>query len=363
MPSFFYKFLTKLRTLFSDDLGIDLGTMNTLVCMLDKGIVIDEPSVVACSTENGRVIAVGAEAKRMLGRAPGSIKTYRPVQSGVIAQAQVTDKMMAYFIKCSRSYFKIMQPRVLVGVPYGITPVQAEAVINCAHKAGARDARLVAEPYAAALGAGLPVTEPTGNMVVDIGGGTTEVAMISLGCIETAESLNCGGDDMDRAIIKFMQDKHALRIGERAAEDIKKKIGIAMPVETQPDEMEVSGHGIDMRGNSLPRKVIINSNEIQQALEGPVREIIACVRRTIDNSQPALASDLFKNGIMLTGGGALLRGLDYRIQQETGIDVRVAQDPLKAVVKGTSELLKCADAIFKTPADQILGTSTTMTGR
>ena len=350
------KFFGRLKAMFSDDLGIDLGTMNTLVCLTDKGIVIDEPSVVACNTENGRVIAVGSEAKRMLGRAPGNIKTYRPVKSGVIAEAAVTDKMMAYFIKNARGYFKIMQPRVLVGVPYGITPVQADAVRNCAHKAGARDARLVAEPYAAAVGAGLPVTEPTGSMIVDIGGGTTEVAMISLGAIENAESLPCGGDNMDEAIMLFMQKKHNLRIGERAAEDIKKKIGTACRMD-QPETMEVRGHDMDTHGNSLPRQVTINSNDVHDALEVPVQKILECVRRTIDGSQASLAADLLQNGIMLTGGGALLRGLDYRIEQETGIPVRVAQDPLKAVVKGTGELLKCADIIFSSAEEKIYGCS------
>ena len=351
---FLNKFFTKLKAVFSDDLGIDLGTMNTLVCQADKGIVLDEPSVVACYVENGRVFKVGGEAKKLLGRTPPNIKVYRPVKNGVIADSTVTDKMLAYFIKSARGYFKVMQPRVVVGVPYGITTVEAEAVRNSAHKAGAREVRLVAEPYAAAVGAGMPILDPTGNMVVDIGGGTTEVAMISVGAIETAESIQYGGDKMDEAIMLYMQKEHNLSIGERAAEDIKKKIGMAC-VTDKPDEMEVRGLELGMHGSSLPRSVIINSNEIQQALEGPVLQILSCVRRTIDSTQPGLAADLIQNGITLTGGGSLLRGLDYRLEQETGLPVRVAQDALKAVVNGTGELLKMPDMIFSFPEDRIFG--------
>ncbi len=351
---FLNKFYTKVKAVFSDDLGIDLGTMNTLVCQADKGIVLDEPSVVACYVENGQVSRVGTEAKNLLGRTPPNIKVYRPVKNGVIADSTVTDKMLAYFIKNARGYFKVMQPRVIVGVPYGITTVEAEAVRNSAHKAGAREVRLVAEPYAAAVGAGMPIMEPTGNMVVDIGGGTTEVAMISVGAIETAESIQVGGDKMDEAIMLYMQKAHNLSIGERAAEEIKKQIGNAC-VSEKPDEMEVRGLELGLHGSSLPRSVVINSNEIQQALEGPVLQILSCVRRTIDASQSPLAADLIQNGITLTGGGSLLRGLDFRLEQETGLPVRVAQDALKAVVKGTGELLKMPDMVFSFPEDRIFG--------
>lgn len=353
---FLGKLFRKIKFIFSDDLGIDLGTMNTLVCEADRGVILEEPSVVACYAENGHVIAVGEEAKKMLGRAPGNIKTYRPIKNGVIANSLVTDKMLSYFIKQSRGYFKIMQPRVLIGVPYGITTVEADAVRNSAHKAGAREVRLIAEPYAAAIGAGLPVTDPTGSMVVDIGGGTTEIAMISLGAIETAESIQYGGDKMDDAIIAHMQKEHNLRIGERAAEDIKKKIGTACPMET-PEKMEVRGLDLGMHGNSLPRAVEVDANEIQRALEPPVVQILNCVRRTIDKSQPSLAADLIQNGIMLTGGGALLRGLDYRLEQETGLPVRVAKDALRAVVNGTGELLKHPEVVFSFPEDRMYGCS------
>lgn len=340
--------------MFSDDLGIDLGTMNTLVCLADRGIVLDEPSVVACNVETGRVIAVGTEAKMMLGRAPGNIQTYRPVRNGVISDSQVTDKMLAYFIKRARGYFKIMQPRVLVAVPYGISPVESEAVRNSAHKAGARDVRLVAEPYAAAVGAGLPVLEPTGSMIVDIGGGTTEVAMISLGAIETAASIECGGDKMDEAIIAHMKKAHNLQIGERTAEDIKKKIGSACQ-EEKVVEMEVRGLDMGVHGNCLPRSVIVTNNEIQEALEAPITNILNCVRRTISQSQPSLAADLIQNGITLTGGGSLLSKLDYRLEEETQLPIRIAPDALKAVVNGTGELLRNPDALFSMAEDRTFG--------
>ena len=347
--------LSKFTSFFSDDIGIDLGTMNTLVHVAGRGIVLEEPSVVALNKDTGKVIAVGTQAKEMLGRNPGNILTVRPMKDGVIANAEVADEMLRYFINKSRGHYKVMQPRVIVAVPYGINEVETRAVQDSAKKAGAREVRLVEEPLASAIGVKLPVAEPTGSMIVDIGGGTSEVAIISLSNIVEAESVKCGGDAMDDAIRDHMMKVHSLLIGERTAEDIKKKIGSAYKVDNMQEEMEVSGRELGQHGNSLPRTMTITADEIRKALDVPVNQIIAAVRRTLDKCKPELAGDLINNGIRLAGGGSLLPGLDRRIQDQTGLMTIVADTPLHAVVNGLGELLKMPNVLFGQPQSASIG--------
>ena len=347
--------LSKITSFFSDDIGIDLGTMNTLVHDAGHGIVLEEPSVVALNKDTGKVIAVGTQAKEMLGRNPGNILTVHPMKDGVIANAEVADEMLRYFINKSRGHYKIMQPRVIIAVPYGINEVETRAVKDSAKKAGAREVRLVEEPLASAIGVKLPVAEPTGSMIVDIGGGTSEVAIISLSNIVEAESVKCGGDAMDDAIKDHMMKVHSLLIGERTAEDIKKKIGSAYKVDNMQEEMEVSGRELGQHGNSLPRTMTITADEIRKALDVPVNQIIAAVRRTLDKCKPELAGDLINNGIRLAGGGSLLPGLDRRIQDQTGLMTIVADTPLHAVVNGLGELLKMPNVLFDQPQNSSIG--------
>ncbi len=285
----------------------------------------------------------------MVGRTSRGIKTIRPMKDGVIADAEVADEMLRYFIRLAGGRLKIMQPRVLVAVPSGITDVETRAVLDSTRRAGARDVRLVQEPLAAAIGVGLPVDEPTGSMVVDIGGGTTEVAIISVADIAHSESVKCGGDAMDEAIIQHMKGKHNLLIGERTAEEIKIAIGSAFPLE-KPLIKEVSGRNLGQSGSSLPRKVNISSEEIREALQDPIKHICHAVRLTLDSCKPELAADLIDNGVLLTGGGSLLRGLDSLLSKETGLAVSVAKDPLRAVVNGTGILLESPEQeVFKHP--------------
>ncbi|MBR6060297.1 MAG: rod shape-determining protein [Victivallales bacterium] len=342
-------------TVFSDDIGIDLGTMNTLVHVAGRGIVMEEPSVVALNKDTNKVIAVGKRAKDMLGRNPGNILTIRPMKDGVIADAEVADEMLRYFINKSRGHYKVMQPRVVIAVPYGINEVEVRAVQDSAKKAGAREVRLVPEPLASAIGVKLPVSDPTGSMIVDIGGGTSEVAIISLSSIVNAESVKCGGDAMDDAIREYMMKTHSLLIGERMAEDIKKTIGSAAPVENLQDSMEVKGRELGQHGNSLPREVMITAEEIRKALDPPINQIIAAIRRTLDKCKPELAGDLLNNGIRLAGGGSLLKGLAERIQTETNLFTLVAEDSLHAVINGLGELLKDPHVLFGQPQSTSVG--------
>ena len=324
--------------LFSQDIGIDLGTANTLVFVKGKGIVIREPSVVAVDvrTQPPRVVAVGAEAKEMIGRTPGSITAVRPLKDGVIADFDVTADMLKAFIKRAISSSPFSRARVMICIPSGVTEVERRAVHDAARSAGAKYVSLIEEPMAAAIGAGLPVSEATGSMVVDIGGGTAEVAVLSLGDIVTSRSARVAGDDFDDAIIAYIKKKYNLLVGERTAEDIKIRIGSAYAYDGE-GAMNVKGRNL-MDG--LPKNVEVTSEEIREALSDPVSQIIDAIRSTLEKTPPALAADIIDHGIMLTGGGALLRGLDKLIEIETKMPVHIAQNPLDCVVDGTGICLE-----------------------
>lgn len=324
--------------LFSQDIGVDLGTANTLVFVKGKGIVIREPSVVAVDerTNPKTVVAVGADAKRMIGRTPGSITAVRPIKDGVIADFDMTADMLKAFIKRAISSSPFNRARVMICIPSGVTEVERRAVHDAAKSAGARYVSLIEEPMAAAIGAGLPVLEATGSMIVDIGGGTSEVAVISLGDIVTSKSVRVAGDNFDEAIISYVKRTFNLLIGERSAEDIKLKLGSAYPYEGEA-AMEIKGRNLI---DGLPKSVEITSEQVRQALADPVDEILDSIRYTLDRTPPELAADIIERGITLTGGGALLRGLDKLIAAETGMPVRVAENPLDCVVNGTGICLE-----------------------
>jgi len=338
-------FLRRLTGLFSVDMGIDLGTCNTLVCVKGEGIVLNEPSVVAVRKGTNQVLdtdqgkAVGLVAKEMLGRTPGSITAIRPLKDGVIADFDITEAMLAYFIKKAHGHRGLAHPRVVIAIPSGITAVEKRAVYNSAERAGARRVFLVPEPKAAAIGAKLPVFDATASMIVDIGGGTTEVAVLSLADIAICESLRVAGDDMDEAIINYMKRTYNLMIGPQTAERIKINIGSACAADTE-QEIEVKGR--DMI-SGLPRRTALKSEEVREALKEPVGSIVECVLRTLEQLEPELAADLVDNGIHLAGGGALLRGLDQVLAKSTGLDVRVVDDPLTCVARGTAEYLDYLD--------------------
>lgn len=319
----------------SRDMGIDLGTANTLVYMKGKGIVLQEPSVVALQRETKNVLAVGEEAKEMIGRTPGNIVAIRPMKDGVIADFDITQTMLRYFIAKAQRRRGLFRPRVVMSVPSGVTEVERRAVIDASLQAGARESYLIEEPMAAAIGAGLPVHEPTGNMVVDIGGGTTEVAIISLGGIVTCRSIRVAGDEMDEAIVNHIKRSHNLLIGERTAEEIKIKIGSAHP--------DVDGEAMEARGrdlvSGLPKTIEITPEEVQAALSEPVTAIVDAIKVTLERTPPELASDIMDRGIMMTGGGSLLRGFDRLVMEETGMPVHMSDDPLLCVVKGTGKVL------------------------
>ena len=324
--------------LFTQDIGIDLGTANTLVFVKGKGIVIREPSVVAVDQKSNppRVVAVGMEAKEMIGRTPGSITAVRPLKDGVIADFEITAEMIASFIKRTTKKNPFSRIRVLICIPSGVTEVERKAVYDAAKSAGAKYVSLIEEPMAAAIGSGLPVSEATGSMVVDIGGGTAEVAVISLGDVVTANSARVAGDNFDEAIISYIKKKYNLLIGERTAEDIKIKIGSAYPYEGE-GTINIKGRNL-MDG--LPKNVDITSEEIREALADPVSQIVDAVKSTLEKTPPELAADIIDHGIMLTGGGALLRGLDQLISTETKIPVIIAQNPLDCVADGTGICLE-----------------------
>ncbi|SFL44025.1 rod shape-determining protein [Halanaerobium salsuginis] len=328
---------------FSRDMGVDLGTANTLVYIKGKGILIREPSVVALKKDKQEVLAVGDEAKRMIGRTPGNIIAVRPMKDGVIADFDVTESMLRYFITKAHKRSRMVRPRIIICVPSGVTEVEKRAVIDAAVHAGAREAYLIEEPMAAAIGAGLPVHEPTGNMIVDIGGGTTEVAVISLGGIVTSRSIRIGGDDMDSAIVQYVKRKYNLMIGERTAEEIKIEIGAALS-ENPEKSKEIRGRDLV---SGLPKTIEITGAEIQKALEEPVVNIIDAVKMTLEKTPPELASDVMDRGIILTGGGALLQGLDKLLIDETQMPVHIADEPLDCVVKGTGIALEEIDSLKK----------------
>ncbi len=337
-------FLRRLMGLFSVDMGIDLGTCNTLVCVRGEGIVLNEPSVVAVRRGTNQVLdngnAVGLVAKEMLGRTPGSITAIRPLKDGVIADFDITEAMLGYFIRKVHGNRGIAHPRVVIAIPSGITAVEKRAVFNSAQRAGARSVHLVEEPQAAGLGAGLPIHEPTASMIVDVGGGTTEVAVMSLSDIAECHSLRVAGDQMDAAIINYMKRNYNLMIGLQSAEAMKIQIGSAAPL---AEEMKMEIKGRDMI-SGLPRRAIVTSEEAREALKEPVGQIIEAVLRTLEKLEPELAADLVDNGICVCGGGALLRGLDQVLAKASGLEVRVADDPLTCVARGTSEFLDNLDA-------------------
>ncbi|MFW6237728.1 MAG: rod shape-determining protein [Halanaerobiales bacterium] len=322
-------------------MGIDLGTANTLVYIKGKGILIREPSVVALREDSNKVLAVGREAKNMIGRTPGNIKAVRPMKDGVIADFDVTETMLRYFITKAHKRTRLVRPRIIICVPSGVTEVEKRAVLDAAGQAGARKAFLIEEPMAAAIGADLPVQEPTGNLIVDIGGGTTEVAVISLGGVVTSRSIRLGGDGMDKSIVQYVKREYNVMIGESTAEQIKIDIGSALS-ENPDEEKEIRGRNLV---TGLPKTVTLTQKEIQEALKNPVNSIIEEVRLTLENTPPELSSDIIDRGIILTGGGSLLQGLDKLLTRETDMPVFLAEDPLDCVVRGTGIALEEIDTL------------------
>jgi rod shape-determining protein MreB len=318
------------------DMAVDLGTANTLVYVRGRGIVLNEPSVVAINTNTGKIVAVGIEAKRMIGRTPGNIVAVRPLKDGVIADFDVTERMLRYFIQKVHKRRHFAKPRIVVAVPSGITGVEQRAVKEAGYQAGARRVYIIEEPMAAAIGAGLPVHEPTGNMVVDIGGGTTEVAIISLGGIVTSQSVRVGGDELDQAIISYSKKEYSLMLGERTAEEIKMAIGSAYPLADEP-HAEIRGRDLV---SGLPKTIIISAEEVRRAIEEPVNSIVDAVKTTLDKCPPELSGDVMDRGVALTGGGALLKNLDERLREETGMPIHLVDNPLDSVVLGTG---KCVE--------------------
>lgn len=329
--------------IFAKDIGIDLGTANTLVHVKGKGIVVREPSVVAIDKTTNKVLAVGNAAKEMIGRTPGNIVAIRPMKDGVIADFDITQAMLRSFIKAVSSSGSIMKPRVVVCIPSGITEVEKRAVEEAVLQAGAREAYLMEEPMAASIGAGLPVEEPTGCMVVDIGGGTSEVAVISLGGIVTSRSVRVAGDALDSAIVAYIKKEYNLMIGDRTGEQIKLAIGSAYPEETE-HTMEIRGRDLV---TGLPKNITITQEEIRGALDEPITAIVDAIKFTLEKTPPELSADIMDRGIMLTGGGALIRGLDKLITRETGIPVFVAEDPLDCVALGTGKVLEEIETLKK----------------
>ena len=319
------------------DMGIDLGTANTLVHVKGRGIVLREPSVVAIKSDTGDVLAVGEEAKQMIGRTPGNIVAIRPMKDGVIADFDVTQAMLKYFIRKAMRSKLFVRPRVVVGVPSGVTEVEKRAVIDAAQQAGAREAYLIEEPMAAAIGAGLPVEEATGSMVVDIGGGTTEIAVISLGGIVTSRSIRIGGDEMDSSIVQYIKRMYNLMIGERTAEEIKISVGTAIVTPDTDRTMDIRGRDLV---SGLPKTLTIHAKEIREALNEPIYKIIDAVKNTLEKTPPELAADVMDHGIMMTGGGALLMNLDKLLSHETGMPVLVSEDALSCVGEGTGRTLE-----------------------
>jgi rod shape-determining protein MreB len=321
---------------FSNDMAIDLGTANTLVYVKGEGIVLNEPSIVAIHQADNTVLAVGKEAKAMLGRTPGNIVAIRPLKDGVIADFDVTEKMLGYFIRQVHRRRALVRPRIVIGVPSGITQVEKRAVRDSAMQAGAREVYLIEEPMAAAIGAGMPITEPGGNMVVDIGGGTTEVAVISLSGIVYSRSVRIAGDEMDESIVQYIRKNYNLLVGERRAEDIKIRLGSAYATGGERRTVEVKGRDLI---DGIPKTIVIGDDEIREALREPIMTIVDAVRTALERTPPELAADIVDKGIVLTGGGALLKGLDLLLRQETNLPITVADDPLSCVALGTGKVL------------------------
>jgi rod shape-determining protein MreB len=332
-----------VSSLLSSDLAIDLGTANTLVAVRGKGVVLSEPSVVSIHKGSNRVLAIGTDAKRMLGRVPGNIEVIRPLRCGVIADFEGTMAMLRYFITKVHKRKRLVRPRIIIGVPSGITQVEKRAVRESGELAGARAVYLIEEPMAAAIGAGLPITEPVGNMIIDIGGGTTEVAVISLAGVVYSRSVRVAGDTMDEAIVNYMKRKYNLYIGERTGEDLKIKLGTVTP-QHPPRTAQVTGRDL-LTG--LPKTVVVSEDEIYDAILEPVRVIVETVHVALERTPPELAADIIDRGIVMAGGGALLHGLDAILREETGLPVAVAENPLLSVVRGVSSLLENIDLLEK----------------
>jgi len=342
-------FFDWLYGLFSRDLAVDLGTATTLIYVRSQGVVASEPSVVAVETDRGgvrKILAVGREAKEMLGRTPSYIEAIRPMKDGVIAEFEITEAMLRYFINKVHRHKAWVRPRIVITVPHGITDVERRAVHEAAEAAGAREVWLIEEPMAAAIGAGLPITEACGSMIVDIGGGTTEVAVISLAGIANSRSLKVGGDKMDEAIVSHMKKRYGLVIGERMAEEIKIKIGSAYQLD-KPLTMEVKGRA---HQEGIPKTINVNSDEIREALTEPISQIIKVIKLTLEGTRPELSADIVDKGIMLAGGGSLLRNLDVVIREETGLPTMMADDPVAAVVTGAGKVLEDVDLLRKSTA-------------
>ncbi|MBW1616545.1 MAG: rod shape-determining protein [Deltaproteobacteria bacterium] len=338
-------FLNPISSIFSNDLAIDLGTANTLVFVKGKGIVLSEPSVVAVKNDSrskSRVLAVGIEAKKMLGRTPGNITAIRPMRDGVIADFEITEAMLRHFIHKAHNRRKFVRPRIVVAVPSGITQVEKRAVRESAESAGAREVFLIEEPMAAAIGAGLPITEPTCNMIIDIGGGTTEVAVISLAGIVYSRSLRVAGDKMDTAIMQYMKREYNLLIGERSAELIKMTIGNAYPDEATIETMEVKGRDLV---SGIPKIMVIDSREVKAAISEQIDSIVECVKIALEQTPPELAADIVDRGIVLTGGGALLKNLDKLLRTKSGLPITVSDDPLTTVVLGSGKAIDSMDIL------------------
>ncbi len=326
--------MAALFRFFSKEIGIDLGTANTMVYVKGKGVVLREPSVVAIRRDSGAILAVGEEAKRMIGRTPGNIVAIRPMKDGVIADFDITQAMLRHFVHKTMPNRSLFRPQVIICVPSGVTEVEKRAVLDATHQT-AREAFLIEEPMAAAIGAGLPVEEPTGSMIVDVGGGTTEVAVISLGGIVSSKSIRVGGDDMDASIVQYIKKQYNLMIGERTAEDVKITIGTAFHKDSD-DTMDIRGRDLV---TGLPKTLRISSDEIREALADPVKVILEAVRATLEKTPPELAADIMDKGVVLTGGGSLLHGFDRRVADETGMPTFLAENPLDCVVLGAGKVL------------------------
>ncbi len=333
--------MARALSLIGRDMAVDLGTANTLVYVRGRGIVLNEPSVVAVNTNTQGIVAVGSHAKRMIGRTPENIVAIRPLRDGVIADFDTTERMLRYFIQQVHRRRRFAQPRIIICVPSGITAVERRAVKEAAYAAGARRCYIIDEPMAAALGAGLPVHEPTGNMIVDIGGGTTEVAVISLGGIVAGQSVRTAGDELDQAIIEYVKKEYSLMLGERTAEQIKLSIGSAFPLEDEPSA-ELRGRDLV---SGLPKTIVMDAPEIRKAMEVPLADIVDAVKATLDRTPPELAADVMDRGIVITGGGALLRGFDDLLRAETGMAVSIAENPLSSVALGSGRCIEEFDTL------------------
>ncbi|MEC9005616.1 MAG: rod shape-determining protein [Nitrospirota bacterium] len=335
--------ISRFLSLFSSDMAIDLGTAHTLVYVQGKGIVLNEPSVVAIEKNSNRILAVGGDAKRMVGRTPGNIAAIRPMKDGVIANFEMAERMLRYFITKVHNRSAFVRPRIIIGVPSRITQVEQRAVKESAESAGAREVHLIEEPVAAAIGAGLPITEPSGNMVVDIGGGTTDIAVISLGGIVYSESVKVAGDQIDSAIINYVKREYSLLIGEHMAERVKLEIGSAHPL---PEKAQMMIKGRDLI-SGIPRTIAVEDTEIREALQESVSTIVTAIKVALENTPPELAGDIIDRGIVLTGGGSLLKGLDARLRDETALPIVTVDDPLTSVVQGVGKTLE-EDSLLRT---------------